>query len=140
MRDIEWFDENGDVMRPEDWHYGDGRLLCLRRASRLDEARVEVSLLLTNNTSESHSFQLPDPRFRWSLRLNSAELQSADQEIELASYRRGGAQRAAADRDRAGNAGREPDGDVGAASSGLPPAPAPREPVTASAAEVTAHQ
>jgi glycogen operon protein len=84
VRDIEWFDESGDVMRPEDWHYGDGRLLCLRRALRLDEARVEVSLLLTNNTPDSHSFQLPDPRFRWSLRLDSADVRSAEQEIELA--------------------------------------------------------
>jgi hypothetical protein len=47
--------------------------------------RVEVSLLLTNNTSDLHSFQLPDPRFRWWLRLNSAEVHSADQEIELAA-------------------------------------------------------
>ena len=54
----------------------------MRRARRLDEARVEISLLLTNNTPDSHSFQLPDPRFRWKLRLNTAELQSTDQEIE----------------------------------------------------------
>jgi len=65
VRDIEWFDESGDVMRPEDWQYGEGRLLSVRRARRLDEARVEISLMLTNNTSDSHSFQLPDPRFRW---------------------------------------------------------------------------
>ena len=82
VRDIEWFDESGDVMRPEDWQYGEGRLLSVRRARRLDEARVEISLLLTNNTPDSHSFQLPDPRFRWKLRLNTAELQSTDQEIE----------------------------------------------------------
>jgi isoamylase len=82
VRDIEWFDEAGDVMRSEDWQYGEGRLLCLRRASRLDEARVEVSLLLTNNTSESHSFQLPDPRFGWSLRLNTADLNAADEQLE----------------------------------------------------------
>jgi isoamylase len=82
VRDIEWFDESGDVMREEDWQYGEGRLLSVRRARRLDEARVEISLLLTNNTSDSHSFQLPDPRFRWKLRLNTAELQSTDQDIE----------------------------------------------------------
>jgi hypothetical protein len=43
---------------------------------------VEISLLLTNNTPDSHSFQLPDPTFRWKLRLNTAELQSTDQDIE----------------------------------------------------------
>ena len=85
VRDIEWFDESGDIMRPEDWQYTEGRLLSVRRARRLDEARVEVSLLLTNNTSDSHSFQLPEPRFRWWLRLNSADVQNADREIELAA-------------------------------------------------------
>ena len=54
----------------------------MRRARRLDAGRVEVSLLLTNNTSDSHSFQLPDPRFRWQLRLNTAEVHSTDQAIE----------------------------------------------------------
>jgi isoamylase len=85
VRDIEWFDESGDIMRSEDWQYTEGRLLSVRRARRLDEARVEVSLLLTNNTSDSHSFQLPDPRFHWWLRLNSADVQSADKEVEQAA-------------------------------------------------------
>ncbi len=85
MRDIEWFDENGDIMRSEDWQYTEGRLLSVRRARRLDEARVEVSLLLTNNTSDSHSFQLPEPKFHWWLRLNTAETRSADQQIERAA-------------------------------------------------------
>jgi len=82
VRDIEWFDESGDIMRPEDWQYTEGRLLSVRRARQLDEARVEVSLLLTNNTSDSHSFQLPEPGFHWWLRLNTADTQSADQQIE----------------------------------------------------------
>ena len=85
VRDIEWFDESGDIMRDEDWQYTEGRLLSVRRARRLDAGRVEVSLLLTNNTSDSHSFQLPDPRFRWQLRLNTAEIHSTDQEVERAA-------------------------------------------------------
>jgi glycogen operon protein len=85
VRDIEWFDESGDIMRDEDWQYTEGRLLSVRRARRLDAGRVEVSLLLTNNTSDLHSFQLPDPRFRWQLRLNTAEVHSTDQEIEHAA-------------------------------------------------------
>ena len=36
VRDIEWFDENGDVMRPEDWQYAEGKLLCVRRAARIE--------------------------------------------------------------------------------------------------------
>jgi glycogen operon protein len=82
VRDIEWFDESGDIMRPEDWQYTEGRLLSVRRARQLDEGRVEVSLLLTNNTSDSHSFQLPEPRFQWWLRLNTADVQTSDQQID----------------------------------------------------------
>jgi glycogen operon protein len=72
VRDIEWFDENGDVMRPEDWQYSQGRLLCVRRAARIDEVRAEVSLLLINTNSVAHVFQLPQPTFGWMLRLDSA--------------------------------------------------------------------
>jgi isoamylase len=78
VRDIEWFDENGDVMRPEDWQYTEGRLLCVRRAMRLDQARAEVSLLLANITAEARPFQLPQPVFPWTLRLDTANLSLVD--------------------------------------------------------------
>jgi glycogen operon protein len=82
VRDIEWFDENGDVMRPEDWQYTEGRLLCVRRALRLDEARAEVSLLLANTTPDVHSFQLPQPQLRWCLRLDTANGSLVDRDID----------------------------------------------------------
>jgi glycogen operon protein len=82
IRDIEWFDENGDTMRPVDWQYGEGRLLCVRRAVRLDAERAEVSLLLTNNTPSAQKFQLPDPGFAWWRRLDSAAPQSADAQLK----------------------------------------------------------
>ena len=82
VRDIEWFDENGDVMRPEDWQYEAGRLLCVRRALRLDEARAEVSLMLINTGSEVRSFQLPQPQFHWTLRVDSASGALNDREID----------------------------------------------------------
>jgi isoamylase len=82
VHDIEWFDENGDVMRPEDWQYEAGRLLCVRRALRLDEARAEVTLLLINTGSEARSFQLPQPQFHWTLRVDSASGAVNDREID----------------------------------------------------------
>ncbi len=82
VRDIEWFDENGDVMRPEDWGYTEGRLLCVRRALRLDEQRAEVSLLLINTSAEARTFQLPQPQFPWRLRLDSATGAAAEQDID----------------------------------------------------------
>ena len=83
MRDIEWFDENGDTMRPEDWRYWEGRLLCVRRAVRLlDGQRAKLCLLLINSTGEAHAFQLPQPVFRWTLRLDTAADELPDRLIE----------------------------------------------------------
>ncbi|HWW20005.1 MAG TPA: glycogen debranching protein GlgX [Steroidobacteraceae bacterium] len=83
VKDVEWFDENGDIMRGEDWQNPQGRLLCLRRAARLDERRAEVTLILTNNGMQAHAFQLPDPTFRWWLRINSDDPHGAEVELEL---------------------------------------------------------
>ncbi len=82
VRDIEWFDENGDVMRPEDWQYTEGKLLCVRRAARIDAERAEVSLLLINTNADAHAFQLPQPVFRWTLRLDTAGGELLDRLIE----------------------------------------------------------
>jgi glycogen operon protein len=82
VRDIEWFDENGDTMRQEDWEYWEGRLLCVRRAVRIDQARAELCLLLANNTADQHVFQLPQPLFRWTLRLDTADLLVIDRAVE----------------------------------------------------------
>ena len=85
IRDIEWFDENGDVMRSEDWSYTEGRLLCVRRALRVDAARVEVNLLLTNTTAAVRTFQLPQPALSWWLRVDTADVSLAEHKIEHAS-------------------------------------------------------
>ncbi len=82
VRDIEWFDENGDTMRPEDWQYWDGWLLCVRRAQRLDEGRTELSLLLVNDTINDQVFQLPQPLSPWRVRVDTADLNVADQPVD----------------------------------------------------------
>jgi isoamylase len=87
VRDIEWFDESGDTMRLEDWHYWEGRLLSVRRARRLDDGRAELCLLLANNTSDEQVFQLPQPLFRWSVRINTADLKVIDQPINQPAIR-----------------------------------------------------
>ena len=82
VRDIEWFDNGGDTMRPEDWHEWEGRLLCVRRAVLRDDARAEVSLLLVNGTAQGQRFQLPQPQFGWWLRLDSADVDRAEHPVE----------------------------------------------------------
>jgi glycogen operon protein len=82
VSDVEWFDENGDMMRGEDWQNPEGRLLCLRRAARLDEKCAEVTLMLINNSMAAAKFQLPDPTFRWWRRLDSDSPRGAEVEVE----------------------------------------------------------
>jgi glycogen operon protein len=81
VRDIEWFDENGDAMRPVDWQYAAGRLLCVRRAALVDAVRAEVSLLLINTGPEPRTFQLPQPHFRWCLRLDTTVAATIEREM-----------------------------------------------------------
>ncbi len=81
VRDIEWFDENGDTMRQEDWQYWEGRLLCVRRAVRLPDGPAQLCLLLANNTADAHTFQLPQPVFEWMLRVDTADLQAVDRPV-----------------------------------------------------------
>ena len=83
VRDIEWFDEKGTTMRPEDWQYGEGRLLCVRRAVRLEDERTEVSLLLINNTGDLHAFTLPRPSLPWVARIDSAHPELMDKPISI---------------------------------------------------------
>ena len=85
VRDLEWFDENGDVMRSQDWQNSEARFLCVRRGVRLDEKRAELSLLLINNTAQPQKVQFPQPAFRWWRRLDTAEARIVDQEIDRPS-------------------------------------------------------
>ena len=87
IRDLEWFDENGDTMRIEDWQYREGRLLCLRRARRLGDGRAELCLLLANNAFDEHVFQLPQPLLRWSVRIDTADLKITDQPMDQSTVR-----------------------------------------------------
>jgi glycogen operon protein len=82
LRDIEWFDEKAHPMRPEDWHYSEGRLLSVRRAVRLEEETTEISLLLINNTGERHGFELPKPVLPWCLRLDTTNVGAAEADFE----------------------------------------------------------
>jgi glycogen operon protein len=68
-------------MRPEDWQYSEGRLLCVRRAVRLEDERTEISLLLINNTADLHGFELPQPPLPWVAHLDSAHPEAADRDL-----------------------------------------------------------
>ena len=71
-------------MRPEDWQYNEGRLLCVSRAVRLEDVRTDISLLLIINTSDRHAFLLPQPPLPWKACLDSAHLELPERDLETA--------------------------------------------------------
>jgi glycogen operon protein len=80
LRDIEWFDEDGQAMTVDKWQDAEGRRLAVRRTARLDGG-VETSLLLINGSGEDCTFQLPATALKWSLRLDSARPLAAGHEL-----------------------------------------------------------
>jgi isoamylase len=75
--DTAWFDETGNEMTPERWHFEGGRLLALRRLASENLAgeskAVSASLLLLNAYSEDRDFILPQPAISWRTVLDAAE-------------------------------------------------------------------
>jgi len=76
--DTQWFDESGEEMNTTKWDYFEGRLLALRRAAHASFGRIDVTLLLINNTAEARVFQIPPPRLPWRQQLDSAEPDAID--------------------------------------------------------------
>jgi len=70
-----WWDERGIELSPADWNNGEGRILCLRRAAPVGNARIEVTALLLNADSRPVSFKLPGD-LPWRLVLDSADPQA----------------------------------------------------------------
>jgi glycogen operon protein len=58
VNDVEWWDERGQQLSPEDWHNAEGRALRMRRAARLDDGRIEIVNLLLNASADPISFAL----------------------------------------------------------------------------------
>jgi glycogen operon protein len=81
--DIDWFDERGDHLSPEDWNNPDGRALTMRRAALRDDGRVEVITLLLNASANPIAFTLPAPHtFNRRILIDSAAPEAPEREIE----------------------------------------------------------
>ena len=72
ISDIAWFDETGQAMASDAWHFAEGRLLACRRACPAADGGVDATLLLVNASSDLHRFTLPPPALRWRCILDSA--------------------------------------------------------------------
>jgi len=61
LKDIEWWDERGVQLSPEDWENTNGRALTMRRAALCEDGRIQVVSLLLNASEGPLTFTMPPP-------------------------------------------------------------------------------
>ena len=81
LKEITWFDENGQVMGEDAWRDVAARTLVLRRAARAGRD-VDVVLLLLNAGAEDREFRLPPPHYAWQCALDSADPGAPERRVE----------------------------------------------------------
>lgn len=81
INDIEWWDERGERLSPEDWNNPEGRALLMRRAARDETGALEVVSLLLNGGGEPVCFRLPPPEARRTVLIDSARPEQGETEI-----------------------------------------------------------
>jgi glycogen operon protein len=73
VNDIEWWDERGQQLSPDDWNNPEGRALVMRRATLLEDGRVEALTLLLNASDDVIDFTLPPPSSERRVLIDSAQ-------------------------------------------------------------------
>lgn len=81
INDIEWWDERGHQLSPEDWDNPEGRALMMRRATATDDGRVEAISLLLNASADPITFTLPPPHAARTVLIDSAKPEQGEIEI-----------------------------------------------------------
>jgi glycogen operon protein len=74
--DIEWFDERGERLSPDDWQNPEGRALLMRRARRLPDGELELIALALNGADQILSFVLPSEGLALERLVDSADPQA----------------------------------------------------------------
>ncbi len=83
LLDLDWFDERGEHLSPDDWQNPEGRALTMRRACRCGDGGIEVVTLLLNASSDALTFTVPEPSgFKRRLLIDSANPDAAERELE----------------------------------------------------------
>jgi len=71
--DIEWWDERGEQLSPDDWNNPEGRALLMRRAVKLDNGEIEVVSLLLNGSDDAITFRVPPPQATRTMLIDSTK-------------------------------------------------------------------
>ncbi|WP_349514123.1 glycogen debranching protein GlgX [Erythrobacter sp. NFXS35] len=86
LPDIDWWDERGMRLAPEDWDNGEGRALLMRRAERREDGSIATVSLLLNASDEALTFNLPPPDVPRRLLIDSAHPEAEEQDGILDTY------------------------------------------------------
>jgi isoamylase len=78
--DIDWFDERGQNISPEDWQNPEGRALMMRRARRRENGGIETIDLLMNGSHVDLTFDLPGPPLSRRILVDSADPDAVERE------------------------------------------------------------
>ncbi|HEX8446385.1 MAG TPA: glycogen debranching protein GlgX [Sphingomonas sp.] len=73
IRDMDWFDERGHALSPEDWQNPEGKALIMRRTRLLPDGSYEAILMLMNGSQYPLEFTLPEPDGSRRLLVDSAD-------------------------------------------------------------------
>jgi isoamylase len=81
VHEVDWFDERGQPLLPDDWQNPEGRALVMRRACRSEggqvgegaQAEAEITLLFINGDLNPITCQVPLPAAGWHCLLDSAK-------------------------------------------------------------------
>ncbi len=73
---LQWYDLDGSVMSESAWEFGEGRVLGMRRACRLQDGTVEVSLVLVNGSEGDIEFVLPESPVHWERVLDTTNIRA----------------------------------------------------------------
>ena len=82
INDIEWWDERGEQLSPEDWDNPEGRALMMRRAAATEDGGVEAVSLLLNASPDPIAFTLPAPHAARVVLIDSAKPEQGEVEID----------------------------------------------------------
>ncbi|SKA30521.1 glycogen operon protein [Enhydrobacter aerosaccus] len=80
--DIQWFDQQGEIITSEAWNNPQERTLVLQRASRHEDGVVVLLTCFFNPTPEDQLFKLPPPHLPAQLLLDSAAPEEPEKPIE----------------------------------------------------------
>jgi glycogen operon protein len=82
--DIDWLDERGQRLSPEDWSNVEGRALVMALAAA-EEDKTELAAVLMNASDRPLDFHLPDER-QWRVLLDSSDPQKPERNLSGNSY------------------------------------------------------